>query len=64
MRKTFRGHPPLPFIIWQTAMKFPSMSGRSSRSTFTGTQASFRRFATSPSLKDSLSITWHQWHVA
>src|SRR5882724_9873568 len=41
-----------------------STSGRSSRSTFTGTKRSFRICAMSAASNDSSSITWHQWQVA
>src|SRR6516165_4494371 len=40
-----------------------SISGRSSRSTFTATKCRFRSAATSSFSKDSCSMTWHQWHV-
>src|SRR5918996_2446527 len=39
-----------------------STSGRSSRSTLTGTKCSFMNAAVSASSNDSCSITWHQWH--
>src|SRR3990172_8945237 len=39
------------------------MSGRSSLSTFTQTKALLRSAETSSSMKDSLSITWHQWQL-
>src|SRR6266498_1661735 len=40
-----------------------SRSGRSSRSTLTGTKCSFMRRAIPSSSKDSRSITWHQWQA-
>src|SRR5690349_22420579 len=40
----------------------PSMSGRSSRSTFTLTNSSFINVAVAGSSNDSCAITWHQWH--
>ena len=41
VRNTFSGQPPWPVIAWQAAMQTASMSGRSSRSTFTHTNRSF-----------------------
>ena len=60
VRNIFSGHPALPFWMRQISMNMLSMSGRSSRSTFTGMQAEFIIPATSMSVKQSLSITWHQ----
>ena len=44
-------------------MHIASMSGRSSRSTFTGTNSSFITAAVPGSSKDSWAITWHQWQA-
>lgn len=41
-----------------------STSGRSSRSTFTGTKCALRYSATALSSNDSWAITWHQWQLA
>ena len=41
-----------------------STSGRSSRSTLTGTKRLVDGVATSPSSNDSCAMTWHQWHAA
>ena len=40
------------------------MSGRSSRSTLTGTKWEFRNSAVAWSSNDSWAITWHQWQAA
>ena len=60
---TVSGQPPPPVMAWQNAMKMWSTAGSSSRSTFTATNCSFIRRATSASSKHSRSITWHQWHA-
>ena len=44
-------------------MQIASMSGRSSRSTFTHTNRSFMTAAISGSSNDSWAITWHQWQA-
>ena len=58
------GQPPRPVSARQAAMYTPSTSGRSSRSTLTGTNARLIAAATGSLSNDSRSITWHQWHVA
>jgi hypothetical protein len=63
VQKTLSGHPPWPVIAWTASMYSASTSGRSSRSTFTHTNASFMSRAVSGSSKDSRSMTWHQWHA-
>src|SRR6187401_794767 len=40
-----------------------SRSGRSSRSSLTGTKCSFMYAAVASSSNDSRSITWHQWQA-
>ena len=57
MRKAFSGQPPWPVIAWQASMQMASMSGRSSRSTFTHTKRSFISSAMEGSSKDSCAIT-------
>ena len=44
-------------------MQIASMSGRSSRSTFTQTNRSFMSAAICSSSNDSCAITWHQWQA-
>ena len=44
-------------------MQIASMSGRSSRSTFTHTNRSFMTAATCSSSNDSCAMTWHQWQA-
>ena len=44
-------------------MQIASMSGRSSRSTFTHTNRSFMTAAICSSSNDSCAITWHQWQA-
>ena len=60
---TVIGHPPRPVRAWTASMYTASTSGRSSRSTFTLTNSSFIRAATSTSSKHSWAITWHQWQA-
>jgi hypothetical protein len=61
--KQFSGQPPEPVIACTASMCSASTSGRSSRSTFTQTNASFMSRAVSSSSKDSRSMTWHQWQL-
>ncbi|GAE72173.1 hypothetical protein JCM18916_1579 [Cutibacterium acnes JCM 18916] len=63
MRNTVLGHPPWPVIAKVTCISAASTSGRSSRSTLTGTTLALTTSATSGSLKDSSAITWHQWQL-
>ena len=58
-----KGQPPPSPSTWIAFMYSVSTSGRSSRSTFTLTNSSFIRVATSRSSKHSWAITWHQWHA-
>ena len=44
-------------------MYMESMSGRSSRSTLTGTKSLFILAAMPSSSNDSRSMTWHQWQA-
>ena len=57
VRNKLRGQPPEPFCSRQTSMNSASRSGRSSRSTHTGMQASFISSAVSGSEKHSRSMT-------
>ena len=63
MSQTLIGHPPEPVVACTNVMYTRSMSGRSSRSTLTGTKLSFSTRAMSAFSNDSCSMTWHQWHV-
>src|SRR6476469_6147253 len=64
VRKTVMGHPPCPVVAVTADMYAASMSGRSSRSTFTDTNRSLRAAATVSSPNDSCAMTWHQWQAA
>ena len=56
------GQPPWPVMATVASMYRASTSGRSSRSTFTGTKSAFMIAAVEGSSNDSCAITWHQWH--
>ena len=51
------GHPPWPVMACTARMYTASTSGRSSRSTFTFTNAAFMSAAVASSSKDSRSMT-------
>ena len=59
-RKTVMGQPPRPVMPAPHPCRSASMSGRSSRSTFTLTKSWFMIAAVGPSSNDSWAMTWHQ----